>query len=190
MEIQKTEQIQEQIHKDMTMGEIIRKYPGAAEVMQTHGLHCFGCHVSTWETLEQGIMGHGGNEQSVQTLVHEINEFIKNQSFADNKEIALTTKAAEKLKEILKQYPAKKGLRIEIAEGGCAGFSYNFSLVESPHQEEKIIEQLGVQVYMNEESLKLMNGAKIDYVEALQGAGFKVSNPHATSTCGCGQSFS
>ena len=191
METQKTEQIQENlIHKDMTMGEILQKFPATAEVMMNHGLHCVGCHVATWETLEQGIIGHGGNSEQIESLVRDMNEFVKNQKFSDNKDIALTSRAAEKLKEILKQHSKKTGLKIEVLEGGCAGFSYNFTLVDAPKEEEITIEQLGVKIYIDDDSLSHINGAKIDYIEALQGAGFKVSNPKAVSTCGCGQSFS
>ena len=187
---QKTEQIQDYVHKDMTMGEIMQKYPAVAQVMQAHGLHCVGCHVATWETLEQGIFGHGGTQHQVEELVNDMNEFIKNQKFSDNKEVALTEKAANKLKEIMTSHPEKTGLRIQVLPGGCAGFSYDFTLVESPKENEKTIEQFGVKVYISEEGLNTIHGSRIDYVEALQGAGFKVSNPKATSTCGCGQSFS
>lgn len=188
---QKTEQIHENlITKDMTMGEILQKYPAAAEVMQAHGLHCVGCHVATWETLEQGILGHGGGQEQVEALTKDINELLKNQKFSDNENIALTEKAADKLKGILSQHQDKTGLRIQVTTGGCAGLSYDFTLVESPNENEKTIEQFGVKVYINQESLDQIQGSKIDYVDALQGAGFKVSNPKATSTCGCGQSFS
>ena len=187
---QRTEQIQEFVHKDMTMGEILQKYPATVEVMQKYGLHCFGCHVSTWETLEQGVQGHRGTQVEVNKLVNEMNEFIKNQKFSDNKELSITKKTAEKLKETLKQYPTKTGLKIDVLKGGCAGFSYDFRLVDNPSDEDQILEQFGVKIYINNESLGVLKGSKIDYVDALQGAGFKVQNPSATSTCGCGQSFS
>ncbi len=190
LKMEQSEIIKEFVHKDMTMGEILQKSPSTVEVMQRYGLHCFGCHISTWETLEQGILGHGGTEKEVENMIKEINESIKKQKFSNNVEIALTEKAANKLKEIMKQNPEKTGLRIQVSPGGCAGFSYDFTLVENPNHNEKVIDQLGVKVYINGESLNLIGGSKIDYVDALQGAGFKVFNPKATSTCGCGQSFS
>lgn len=188
---QKTTQIQEgPINKDMTMGDILQNYPAASEVMLSYGLHCIGCHVSTWETLEQGILGHGGGQEQVEALVSDINTLIKEQKFSDNEEIALTEKASLKLKEILTKYPDKTGLRIQVIPGGCSGLSYDFTLVESSKEDEKILEQFGVKIFIDQESLNQMKGSKIDYVDALQGAGFKVHNPKATSTCGCGQSFS
>ena len=186
-----TEQIHEnKVSKDMTMGEILQKFPATAEVMQNYGLHCVGCHINVYETLGQGVLGHGGTEEDVKNMIKEMNEFIKNQKFSDNKDLALTQKAAEKLKEILKEQKDKTGLKIEVSPGGCAGFSYNFTLVKEPQQTDKTLEQFGVKIYIDEQSLQAMQSAKIDYIEALQGAGFKVSNPRATSTCGCGQSFS
>jgi len=188
---QRVEQTQENVvHKDMPMGLILQRFPATVEVMQAYGLHCFGCHVATWETLEQGILGHGGDSEDVDALIKDMNELIKNQKFSRNEEIALTEKAADKLKVLLQQHPEKIGLRINVTAGGCAGLSYDFTLVESSHVNDKIIEQFGVKIYISQESLNQIQGSKIDYVEALQGAGFKVSNPNATSTCGCGQSFS
>ena len=189
---QKTEQIQEEnpVKKEMTMGEILQKYPATAEVMQAHGLHCVGCHVATWETLEQGIQGHGGNQEQVQILVDDMNKFIKEQKFSDNKEIAITKKAAEKIKSFLKDHSEKQGLKIKVVPGGCSGFSYEFRLTESPDQDDNTIEQFGIKIFIDQQALDQIRGSKIDYIEALQGAGFKVSNPKATSTCGCGSSFS
>lgn len=192
---QKTDQleIKEFITKDWTMGKILREYPIAAEVMTKYGLHCVGCHINVSETLEQGILGHGGTHDQVSKMIDDLNETIaeqENQQPSTNSEIFLTDKAASKIRELFKNNKEVNGLRINIAAGGCSGFSYEFSLVKEPRESEKTIEEKEVKIFINRESLNILKGAKIDYIEALQGAGFKVSNPNATSTCGCGQSFS
>lgn len=187
-----TEQIQLRVTKDWTMGEIIQKYPIAVEVMSKYGLHCFGCHVSAWETLEQGILGHGGSEQDINNMINEINGLItseENGLKSTNSEIFLTDKAVNKIKELLNNRE-ETGLKINVISGGCSGFSYEFSLVKSPKNGDTTIKEKGINIYINQESLNIIKSSKIDYIEALQGAGFKVSNPNATSTCGCGQSFS
>src|SRR3990167_9141313 len=109
---QETEQIQE-IHKDMTMGVILEKYPATAEIMLRYGLHCVGCHINTMETLEQGIKGHGGSDEHAEQLVNDMNNFIRNQKFSDDEDIAITEKAAEKIKEVLKENSGKHGLKIQ-----------------------------------------------------------------------------
>ncbi len=68
--------VSEKINKDMTLGEIVAKHPQAARVMLSYGLHCIGCHVATWETLEQGAKAHGLNDEQVQQMVDEINKTI------------------------------------------------------------------------------------------------------------------
>ena len=191
---QKTELIQKKEHitKDWTMGDIVQKYPAAVEIMSKYGLHCFGCHVSTWETLEQGIHGHGGSSQDVENMVHEMNKMIEqdHQIQSTNTEILLTDKAVNKIKSLISSNRDINGLRIAVISGGCSGFSYEFSLVKSPKDDEKTINEKDINIYIDQEALNMIHGSKIDYIEALQGAGFKVSNPNATSTCGCGQSFS
>ena len=62
------------ITKDMSVGEVVQKYPHLADVLTKHGLHCVGCHAATWETLEQGTMGHGMDEDVLTSMVNELNE--------------------------------------------------------------------------------------------------------------------
>jgi len=65
------------IVKSMTIGEAVQKYPETAFVMMKHGLHCVGCHVAAWETIEQGALGHGMNEEQLQSMVDEMNKAIE-----------------------------------------------------------------------------------------------------------------
>jgi len=97
------------ITRDMTMGSIIEKYPIAAEIMQSYGLHCFGCHVNVFETLEQGAMGHGMPEEQIDEMLAELNKAAGSEGERHEKAeeageksnmppIKLTDAAAEKLK--------------------------------------------------------------------------------------------
>ncbi len=101
--------------------------------------------------------------------------------------INLTANAAAKVKGILEQekqnIPAG-GLRIYVQGGGCSGFSYGMVL-----DEDQIIEAEGVKVIIDPMSLRYLEGAEVDYKEDLMGGGFAIKNPNATSTCGCGHSF-
>jgi iron-sulfur cluster insertion protein len=81
-------------------------------------------------------------------------------------------------------------LRIAVSGGGCSGFQYGFSLDESRQDDDVLFERNGIQVVVDTTSLELLRGAEIDFVEELVGSSFQVRNPNATSSCGCGNSFS
>lgn len=103
--------------------------------------------------------------------------------------ITLTQEAVGKLKELI----ADKGredlaVRVFIKAGGCSGFSYGMALDE-PKNEDNVVESEGVRVVIDPMSAPYLTGAEIDYVDTLTGAGFKIHNPNAVSTCGCGHSF-
>jgi len=105
--------------------------------------------------------------------------------------LALTEVAVEKVKEVIAREGVKDGgLRVAIVGGGCSGFQYNLSLDESPREDDTIIEQDGVRLFLDPISQQYVYGTVIDYVNGLHGAGFKFVNPNATRTCGCGSSFS
>ena len=105
--------------------------------------------------------------------------------------LMLTDVAVEKVKEVLIRDGVKDGgLRIAIVGGGCSGFQYNLSLDESAREDDTIIEQGGVKLFLDPISQQYVYGTVIDYVNGLHGAGFKFVNPNANRTCGCGSSFS
>jgi iron-sulfur cluster insertion protein len=81
-------------------------------------------------------------------------------------------------------------LRLSVSGGGCSGFQYNFALESSQNPDDRIFEEHGVKVVIDETSLELLCGSEVDFVEDLVGASFVVRNPKASSTCGCGSSFS
>jgi iron-sulfur cluster assembly protein len=106
--------------------------------------------------------------------------------------IALTKKAEDKVKEILSEQPEPyAGLRIQVVGGGCSGFQYRMGFDKNFNdQSDAVFEFDGLKVFIDKASLLYMEGAEVDYVEGLHGAGFKFNNPKSTGSCGCGSSFS
>jgi len=105
--------------------------------------------------------------------------------------VLITPVAALKVNEIrdAEAIEANMALRLRVVGGGCAGFSYDLYFDE-PAEVDRQFEIQGVKVVVDEMSLMYLVGTEIDYVEGLQGAGFKFNNPNVKSTCGCGSSFS
>jgi iron-sulfur cluster assembly accessory protein len=105
--------------------------------------------------------------------------------------ITLTPNAVTKVKEIMtQQNPVPSGLRVGVVGGGCSGFSYSMQFENSSGMMDKVFEFDGLKVYVDATSVMYLNGCVVDYVETLEGAGFKFENPNVKSTCGCGSSFS
>ena len=106
--------------------------------------------------------------------------------------IMLTKKAEDKVKEIMLEQPEPyAGLRIQVVGGGCSGFSYRMGFDKNfSDQSDAVFEFDGLKVFVDKSSLLYMDGAEVDYIEGLHGAGFKFNNPNSTGSCGCGSSFS
>lgn len=177
----------QKITGDMTIGEVVKLYPQCIEIMLEYGLHCVGCGANAMETLEQGSMGHGMPEETFEEMIEKLNAAIID---ATGKTLTLTPKAVTKLKDLfVKQQKEDWGLRIKVNSGGCAGKEYKFSF-EKEHQEgDTVIVEDGVKVFVDPESAQYLEGSLVDYIETLQESGFRISNPHANASCGCGKSF-
>lgn len=105
--------------------------------------------------------------------------------------VQLTPVAVIKVKEILEaQSPKPAGLRLAVVGGGCSGFSYSMNFENQPNMLDKTYSYDGLKVFIDQASLLYLEGAEVDYVETLEGSGFKFNNPNVKSTCGCGSSFS
>jgi iron-sulfur cluster assembly accessory protein len=105
--------------------------------------------------------------------------------------IQLTEGAVSKVHEILSsQEPKPSGLRIAVVGGGCSGFSYSMAFENTPQMLDKTYKFGDLQVFVDQASLLYLDGVEVDYVETLEGSGFKFNNPNVKSTCGCGSSFS
>ena len=115
---------------------------------------------------------------------------IKPQEATKKTPVILTSKAIAKVKEIMSQQdPAPAGLRVGVVGGGCSGFSYSMSFENEPGMMDKVFDMDGLKVYVDATSVMYLDGCKVDYLETLEGAGFKFENPNVKSTCGCGSSF-
>ena len=109
----------------------------------------------------------------------------------DAKPLAFTANAVSKVKEIMaQQNPVPAGLRVGVVGGGCSGFSYSMSFENGAGMMDKTFDFEGLKVFVDATSLMYLKGVVVDYVETLEGAGFKFENPNVKSTCGCGSSFS
>ncbi len=105
--------------------------------------------------------------------------------------VSLTPNAVAKVIEIMgQQNPVPAGLRIGVVGGGCSGFSYSMSFENQAGMMDKVFEVDGLKVFVDATSAMYLQGATVDYVETLEGAGFKFDNPNVRTTCGCGSSFS
>src|SRR5213594_2264122 len=109
----------------------------------------------------------------------------------DERLIKVTSSAARKVSNLLaKQGRAHGVLRVAVVGGGCSGLQYKMDLQDGPAQRDILVESAGIKVVVDPKSALYVSGSELDYVEALQGGGFKVKNPNAASSCSCGESFS
>jgi iron-sulfur cluster assembly accessory protein len=104
-------------------------------------------------------------------------------------DVTVTERAALRIGEILRQEPAGTMLRVSVAGGGCSGFQYKFDTERARAEDDMVIERSGATVLIDPISLNYLAGSEIDFVDDLIGSSFKVNNPNATASCGCGTSF-
>ena len=105
--------------------------------------------------------------------------------------ITVTSGATTKVKEIMSQQnPSPVALRVAVVGGGCSGFSYHMAFESQENPTDNVYDFDGLKVLVDQMSEMYLDGVSIDYIESLEGAGFKFNNPNVKSTCGCGSSFS
>src|SRR5512147_603696 len=104
--------------------------------------------------------------------------------------IALTPAAADRIKKVVTGEPAGAGLRVAVEGGGCSGFQYDIGVAPTANRDDLVIERDGARLFVDPVSLPFLLGSEVDWVEELIGSSFKVKNPNAKSSCGCGVSFS
>jgi iron-sulfur cluster assembly accessory protein len=104
--------------------------------------------------------------------------------------VTVSDRAARRIAEIAAGAPNKPLLRVSVEGGGCSGFQYKFDLVDTSEADDLVIEHAGARVLIDRVSLAYMAGSEIDFVDDLIGSSFRVINPNATASCGCGTSFS
>ena len=104
--------------------------------------------------------------------------------------VAVTERAARHIREILNSEPPGSMLRVSVAGGGCSGFQYKFDCVTARADDDLVLARDGATVLVDLISVQYMAGAEIDFVDDLIGSSFRINNPIATASCGCGTSFS
>jgi iron-sulfur cluster assembly accessory protein len=104
--------------------------------------------------------------------------------------VTVTERAAKRIAEIVSGEAAARALRISVEGGGCSGFQYKFDLVPEASPDDVVLERAGAKVVIDKVSLPFLAGSEIDFVDDLIGASFRIKNPKATASCGCGTSFS
>jgi iron-sulfur cluster assembly accessory protein len=104
--------------------------------------------------------------------------------------VTVSARAAKRIAEILKSESAPSMLRLAVTGGGCSGFQYNFTIDDARLDDDLVVERDGATVLIDPVSLDFLKGSEIDFTNDLIGAAFKVNNPNAQSSCGCGTSFS
>ena len=104
--------------------------------------------------------------------------------------VTLTERAAKRIHQVLAKEPQGSMLRVAVNGGGCSGFQYAFDVVQARGDDDLVIERDGAVVLVDTVSLEFLKGSQIDFVNDLIGQSFKIENPNATSSCGCGTSFS
>lgn len=175
----------------MTIQSVLEAYPERSSVivqeLTNAGLHCASCKAAVWETLEEGMQGHGFSDKDIDRLVEKINTII--QEKIDPNTISMTKLAAEKFQEIVIN-EGKKGycLRLGQKRGGCKGYEYTLDFAKEETPDDAIFTVREVKIIVNKEVLPKLLGSQIDYLEGLMGSGFKISNPNVTSSCHCGKS--
>ena len=105
-------------------------------------------------------------------------------------EITVTERAARRIGEILRGEPPGTMLRVSVEGGGCSGFQYRFDMQRAQAADDVVISRDGATVLIDQVSLAYLAGSEIDFVDDLIGASFRINNPKATASCGCGTSFS
>ncbi len=185
------EQEKNAVSLDMTIEEIFSSFPDKsqrlAQEMTNFGLHCVGCHSATWETLEAGMLGHGMDQVTMDKLVANLNDIL-NESYDPNT-ITITEYAAKKYLEILDgEGKIGWGIRFSEKPSGCNGYEYLLDFSEKANEDDETVTSQGIEIHIHKESVINLKGSHIDYIDGLQGAGFKISNPHVRSSCHCGSS--
>jgi iron-sulfur cluster assembly accessory protein len=179
------------ISADMTISQVLEVHPKAAQIMQQFGLHCFGCSINVFETLEEGILGHGMPERVLTEMLEALNgDFEKYQKDIDEKGVFLSEAAALKIVEIAQMEGRKNyGIRVKMLElGGCCKTpTYSMDFEQNAEEGDKILGfHHGVTLFIDQESFEKMKGSDIDYLETYEAAGFKIENPNVQKGDGCG----
>lgn len=156
------------ITKDTNIGEVVQKYPETISIMMGFGLHCIGCHVSYYETIEQGCQSHGMSSEHIDKMIKEMNSVVEKYS---KEPLQITDSAVKKLKELAKGQDF--GLRIAVSQDENRQFE--LSLEHKPKKEEKTIKVKAINIFIEEQTLRFVKGSTIDFLNEKERKGFVIS---------------
>jgi iron-sulfur cluster assembly accessory protein len=170
------------ITADMNINEVIEKNPEVTNIFSLYGFHCIGCQIATFETIAQGAKVHAMTPQTLKMMLRDANQIIKeNESSSKkqtNSEVEITDKASNKFYELIKKTNKKEGyIRIAIQKGGCFGIMYSFTVESRKKKGDIVIKKNTVQFIASSNVYNHLKGSKIDFLQTLEGTGFKVTNP-------------
>ena len=171
----------DKINKNMTIASILEDFPNAWPILAERlGFNCETSDSAKFETLETGLRNNGMDETQIDDILSEINN--------SGSDISLTSRAAKKFKEFLIE-EKKEGWALRVSEkaGGCGGLRYMLNFSEKAEENDAVFNSKGVEIHINNGSDRLFN-IMIDYVEGLNGSGFKIGNPNSKISCKCGNS--
>jgi iron-sulfur cluster assembly accessory protein len=115
---------------------------------------------------------------------------IRGNAKSEETPIQVTERAAEKVLALMQAEDKDGyGLRVSVQGGGCSGFKYGLTWEREAGADDRVLEFHGLKVYLDSISINYLKGATVDYIDTLQGSGFKIENPNSTGSCGCGESF-
>ncbi len=177
----------------MTIEEIFSGFPDKSQKLSQEltnaGLNCVGCHAATWETLEAGMYGHGFIDSQIDELLQKLNTILE--EVVDETTITITERAARHFQKVLES-EGKKGYALRFGDkpGGCGGFEYQLDFSEKALDTDEIFHSNGIEIHVNKKMKNRLMGSEIDFLDGLNGSGFKVTNPQVKGSCGCGNSQS
>ena len=186
----KTEQA---ITKETTIGDVVNKYPEVIPIILNYGLHCVGCGANPYETIENGCLGHGMSKDVVNMLVKDVNEEIRKRKSDKNKIISVTSEAAEKFKQFMKEENKKVfGVRLNIITSDHGTIQYGLEFADVATGTEETFEDNGIKFFVEKDIVENIKGTNIDFIENERGSGFKINNPNSISggcgpSCGCSE---
>lgn len=162
------------VTKDMTLSQIIEQVPAAQDIMMDYGLHCFGCAFNGYETLEQGILGHGMSDGDLEHILREINEVATDLPTITVKGITVSERALRKVEEI-QEAEQKEGWYLSVDflmnESGKRDFFLDFA--QEPGENQTPVRFEGVMLLFPKKALKDLNGLTMDYTNMGQEEGFR-----------------
>jgi hybrid cluster-associated redox disulfide protein len=168
-----------EITADMTIAEIMDLVPQASLILADFQLGCAHCAMGSYETLREGVLGHGKDEKELAEILKQINEIAgKPRVMVDVEGIKFTEEAYDKVLEFMKLDPDKRenlALRITVFEGK-GDIEYLFDLVDKKKKSEQELKISNMRVFIDKKGLKHFEDKYIDYIDSFMGAGFKVLN--------------